>query len=185
MDEFVIAHALGWVVKALMMRDYWICWILSITFELLEYSLQHQLPNFAECWWDHWILDVLVCNWLGLYVGMKLCTFFELQHYSWRGIRQIPSVTGKMKRAVQQFTPYSWTKFEWRATSSFNHFASVVLIVTIFLQAELNAFYLKYLLWIPPSNPINTYRLIFFAIAGAPAIREAYQYLIDPYVFLT
>ena len=26
-----------------------------------------------------WILDVLVCNWLGLYVGMKLCTFFELQ----------------------------------------------------------------------------------------------------------
>jgi len=45
--------------------------ILSIAFELAEYSLQHQLPNFAEvrgisqsfmlflknlmpqCWWDH------------------------------------------------------------------------------------------------------------------------------------
>lgn len=46
--------------------------ILSVAFELAEYSLQHQLPNFAEassrlagyflhlltliilqCWWDH------------------------------------------------------------------------------------------------------------------------------------
>jgi phosphatidylserine synthase 2 len=22
-------------------------------FEVMEYSLQHQLANFAECWWDH------------------------------------------------------------------------------------------------------------------------------------
>jgi phosphatidylserine synthase 2 len=82
--------------------------ILSIAFELAEYSLQHQLPNFAEvcffsyppvmtqlssgfqCWWDHvrtfhispltslsenalftsqWVLDVLICNWLGTYAG--------------------------------------------------------------------------------------------------------------------
>ena len=44
----------------------------------------------------------------------------------------------------------------------------------------MNAFYLKYLLWIPPHNPLNTYRLVFFAITGAPAVREAYQYLVDP-----
>lgn len=27
--------------------------------------LQHMLPNFNECWWDSWVLDVLVCNSLG------------------------------------------------------------------------------------------------------------------------
>jgi len=37
----------------MILRDYWFCWILSVAFELAEYSLQHQLANFAECWWDH------------------------------------------------------------------------------------------------------------------------------------
>ncbi len=27
--------------------------VTSIGFEILEYSLEHQLPNFSECWWDH------------------------------------------------------------------------------------------------------------------------------------
>lgn len=27
--------------------------IISVMFEFLEYSLEHQLPNFSECWWDH------------------------------------------------------------------------------------------------------------------------------------
>jgi len=52
-DIFCLAHALGWFGKAMILRDYWFCWILSVAFELAEYSLQHQLPNFAECWWDH------------------------------------------------------------------------------------------------------------------------------------
>lgn len=52
-DEFVLAHVLGWFGKSLILRDFWLSWILSIMFEVMEYSLQHQLPNFAECWWDH------------------------------------------------------------------------------------------------------------------------------------
>ncbi|KAF0515241.1 Phosphatidylserine synthase 2 [Gigaspora margarita] len=69
LDIFVIYHIVGWYAKAVVLRDYWFCWILSIMFEVMEYSLQHQLNNFAECWWDHWILDVLICNWAGLYLG--------------------------------------------------------------------------------------------------------------------
>jgi hypothetical protein len=46
-DEFVLAHVLGWWGKAIMLRDYWICWVISIAFELLEYSLQHQLYVIA------------------------------------------------------------------------------------------------------------------------------------------
>ncbi|KAJ1882254.1 hypothetical protein LPJ66_011184, partial [Kickxella alabastrina] len=57
-DIFVLAHSLGWFGKALIIRNHTMCWAMSIVFELLEYSLAHQLPNFNECWWDHWILDV-------------------------------------------------------------------------------------------------------------------------------
>lgn len=39
--------------QTLMLRDWWICTVMSITFEILEYTLEHQLPNFSECWWDH------------------------------------------------------------------------------------------------------------------------------------
>ena len=39
--------------------------MLSIGFEFMELTFQHMLPNFNECWWDSWILDVAVCNFIG------------------------------------------------------------------------------------------------------------------------
>ena len=69
-DEFVIAHTLGWWGKALIIRNYPLLWVLSIGFELMELTFQHMLPNFNECWWDSWILDVAVCNFGGLVAGM-------------------------------------------------------------------------------------------------------------------
>lgn len=58
--------------KALILRDYQLLWVLSIGFELMELTFQHMLPNFNECWWDSWILDVAVCNFLGMWAGMKV-----------------------------------------------------------------------------------------------------------------
>ena len=31
----------------------------------------------AECWWDQWLLDVLLANGLGIYIGLKLATYLE------------------------------------------------------------------------------------------------------------
>lgn len=45
---------------------------------------------------------------------------------------------------------------------------------------ELNAFYLKYLLWIPSAHFINTSRITLHAFMGAVAVREAYQFFTDP-----
>ncbi|CAG8482854.1 10053_t:CDS:2, partial [Cetraspora pellucida] len=155
LDIFVIYHIVGWYAKAVVLRDYWFCWILS------------------------WILDVLVCNWIGIYFGMKTCEYFEMKAYSWRGIKQISSLKGKVKRTVQQFTPHDWTKFEWGTTKSFKNYIAVIGLLFAFLQAELNSFYLKYLLWIPPDNPINSYRATLLFMCSIPATREAYQYLTD------
>ncbi|KAI9357777.1 phosphatidyl serine synthase-domain-containing protein [Pilaira anomala] len=179
LDIFVIAHALGWFGKSLILRDYWFCWIISIAFELCEYSLEHQLNNFAECWWDHWILDVLLCNWLGIAVGMKFCQYFSVKQYSWVGFKQIKSLRGKAKRAVQQFTPREWTRFEWKTTSSPKNYFGTVLLLIVFLQCELNCFYLKYLLWVPPEHPLNTYRLSLLFLFALPGTRDVYQYLSD------
>ncbi|GJE91595.1 PSS domain-containing protein [Phanerochaete sordida] len=179
-DIFCLAHALGWFGKALILRDYWFCWILSIAFEFAEYSLQHQLANFAECWWDHWILDVLVCNWLGTYLGMKTCQYFEVKKYQWRGFRQIRGVRGKTRRVISQFSPADWTTFKWEGTADFTHYVAVVLLLAVFLAAELNPFYLKTLLWMEPEHPFVIARLAGVFLCALPAVRELYQYVGDP-----
>jgi phosphatidylserine synthase 2 len=52
-------------LQALIIRDNALLWVLSIGFELMELTFQHMLPNFNECWWDSWVLDVAVCNFVG------------------------------------------------------------------------------------------------------------------------
>ncbi|XP_014673444.1 PREDICTED: phosphatidylserine synthase 2-like [Priapulus caudatus] len=89
-DCFVPSHFIGWYAKTLIMRDYWLCMVISIMFEVLEYTLEHQLPNFSECWWDHWIMDVLVCNGLGIYFGMMTLNYLKIKPYHWRGLWSIP-----------------------------------------------------------------------------------------------
>ncbi|PHJ19019.1 phosphatidyl serine synthase, partial [Cystoisospora suis] len=49
----------------------------------MEISLRHILPNFWECWWDHLILDIFGCNFLGLYLGLCLCRYFQMKEYCW------------------------------------------------------------------------------------------------------
>ncbi|KAL0171181.1 hypothetical protein M9458_031492, partial [Cirrhinus mrigala] len=73
----------------------------------------HLLPNFAECWWDQVILDILLCNGGGIWLGMTVCRFLEMRTYHWASIKDIHSTTGKIKRAVLQFTPASWTYVRW------------------------------------------------------------------------
>uniref|UniRef100_A0A8C6M8S6 Phosphatidylserine synthase n=1 Tax=Nothobranchius furzeri TaxID=105023 RepID=A0A8C6M8S6_NOTFU len=180
MDGFVPAHFLGWYIKTLMIRDWWMCMIISVMFEFLEYSLEHQLPNFSECWWDHWIMDVLVCNGLGIYCGMKTLAWLSMKPYQWQGLWNIPTYKGKIKRIAFQFTPYSWVKFEWRPASSLRRWLAVLGIIFMFLLAELNTFYLKFVLWMPPEHYLVLLRLVFFVNVGGVAMREIYDFMDDP-----
>ena len=52
-DVHFVAHLAGWLVKVMILRDIWACWISSVAFELCELTFRHWLPNFYECWWDH------------------------------------------------------------------------------------------------------------------------------------
>lgn len=49
----------------------------------------HLLPNFAECWWDQVILDILLCNGGGIWLGMTVCRFLEMRTYCWASIKSV------------------------------------------------------------------------------------------------
>jgi phosphatidylserine synthase 2 len=103
-DVFIFAHLFGYFCKTLIFRDWWLTTVISVMFEFLEYSLEHQLPNFSECWWDHWILDVIICNGGGTVLGLLTLRYLSLKTYNWRGIYNVPTYRGKIKRFIAQFT---------------------------------------------------------------------------------
>lgn len=176
MDGFVPAHFFGWFFKTLILRDIWLANMISFGFELLEYTFEHQLPNFSECWWDHWVLDFLLCNGLGIYFGMMCCKHLSIKTYKWCNLFNIRSYKGRIKRVFAQFGPYSWVKFSWKPTENLYRWLYVSFVIMFFLLAELNTFYLKFVMWVPPENPLVLSRLVMFMFWGAVAVREAYDY---------
>jgi hypothetical protein len=92
---------------------------------------------------------------------MKACQYFEVKvrrcveilnklkltraakHYTWRGFRQSRGIGSKTKRVFTQFSPHDFTTFHWHGTASLLHYVTVVMLLAVFLAAELNPFYLK------------------------------------------
>jgi phosphatidylserine synthase 2 len=81
---------------------------------------------------------------------------------------------------MQQFSPHSWSKFEWGTTKTFDRYLAILGIIFLELACEVNAFYLKHLLWIPVHSPLNALRLFYYFFICLPAVREAYAYLTEP-----
>ncbi|CAN7064003.1 unnamed protein product [Brassica oleracea var. botrytis] len=178
-DEFFLAHIFGWWGKAILIRNQPLLWVLSIGFELLELTFRHMLPNFNECWWDSIVLDILICNWFGIWAGMHTVRYFDGKTYEWVGISRQPNIIGKVKRTLGQFTPAHWDKDEWHPLQGPWRFIQVLTLCIIFLTVELNTFFLKFSLWIPPRNPVILYRLILWWLIAIPTIREYNSYLQD------
>jgi len=82
-DVHFVAHFLGWWVKMLIMRDWYVAWICSSVFELLELTFRYWLPNFYECWWDTLILDLFGCNLIGIILGHYTLKWFGVSKISW------------------------------------------------------------------------------------------------------
>eukprot|EP00899_Mesostigma_viride_P005416 jgi/Mesvir1/14876/Mv05486-RA.1 len=179
-DRFFIAHFVGWTLKSLLIRNRALCWVSSVLWEILEYSLIHMLPNFKECWWDSILLDMLLCNGLGIEVGYHLCLYLEVQKYDWTGLRTHRTLVGKARRAMLQLTPASWMKVEWGLTRSWRRFFVAQFLIACLAVKELNAFFLKHILWVPSEHPLNVYRLGLLFVIGLPTLRQLYIYTSDP-----
>uniref|UniRef100_A0A914VZN9 Phosphatidylserine synthase n=1 Tax=Plectus sambesii TaxID=2011161 RepID=A0A914VZN9_9BILA len=180
MDIFAVGHFLGWGMKALIIRHGVICWYISIAWEITEMVFTHLLPNFQECWWDALLLDVLLCNGLGIWMGLFVCKKLEMQNFHWESIKNIKSTKGKFKRAVLQFTPASWTHVNWFDSFALRRFGAVYLFVMVWLVTELNTFFLKHIFAVDTSHPLVFFRIILVAFISAPTIRQYYLYATDP-----
>lgn len=54
-----------------------------------------------------------------------------MKQYSWQGLAEIPTLRGKMKRSIAQFTPKSWTKFEWNSTKNFKSYCTCIFVLAM------------------------------------------------------
>jgi len=179
-DRFVFAHFLGWFAKGLLIRQRELLWFASFMWELLEKSTVYMIPNFAECWWDSWIMDFLICNGLGIELGLACCKYFEKKEYKWSVLVQSGTICDKFKRVIKQFTPSQWTKVEWESNTSIKRFIQVHILLIGLMIIEFNAFLLKLFLWIPTEHWFNIVRMFLFLFVGFPAMRQYYFYVTDP-----
>lgn len=51
-DHYALCHFVGFILKALCMRDLYMLTIWSLLDEVIEISWRGILPHLKECWWD-------------------------------------------------------------------------------------------------------------------------------------
>ena len=181
-DIFVLMHGFGFVVNALLLRNWAMLWTVSIMFEVLEATLQHILPNFQECWWDHLLLDIFGFNLLGMVCGIWLGNRLATGLFDWGGqpYRKLPSRRKKIKRIVWQLFPHKFERYHWSILVDFRRFCGVFMIISFHLINVVNSFFIKHLLVLPTSSPLCYTRLVIIALVGVPACHEAYEFAIAP-----
>lgn len=54
-------------------------------------AVVESLRLYDLCLTFQWIMDVLVCNGLGIYYGMKTLAWLSMKPYQWQGLWNIPT----------------------------------------------------------------------------------------------
>jgi len=153
-DVFVALHLFGWAANQLVLRDAGLSLALAFSFELLEITFEHVQPNFVECWWDRWVLD-MACNTLGVCLGQLLLRLCSARDFDWLG------------RAHAPFP-------QWRALQEPWRLLQVLAFCTCYQLVHLNAFFLKDILWLPTASRINLYHIFIWFFLGLGCCRDYY-----------
>ncbi|KAF4663757.1 hypothetical protein FOL47_005568 [Perkinsus chesapeaki] len=178
------AHVVGYWAKMCLFRDWSMCWMYSFAFELAELGLVWVIPEFQECWWDSLLMDVFGANFLGMCLGRLTLSYLECQTYTWEstGIEGSPKpcrggqgIGRRLKRAVLQFTPYSWSRYDWPRDASHWVLSQVAWLQCYIL--ELNSFFLIHAFALKPSHIFCPVRQLALAFHGAQAVPEWYEYI--------
>lgn len=87
LDKYAAAHLAGWFVKAFVHPCRTSLWTASILFEVVEGLVSRRMPFLVECWWDRILLDVVICNSLGMEAGLLLSKLIASERYKQRSER--------------------------------------------------------------------------------------------------
>ena len=150
-DVHTVAHLVGWFGKMLVLRDFWMAWALSILFEWCEFSLEHILPNFIECWWDHALLDLFGCNFFGMLAGYAIIIIYDMPRFNW-----------VKNEKTNKFVLFDNSRRFWL----------VVLYIAFMLAVDVNNFFLKSVLWIEAESELLKFRVAIWGFCGLAATAE-------------
>lgn len=189
-DMYISAHFFGWVFKMLIIRDWKFCWFLSIFFEFIEFTFEHWLPNFGECWWDHWILDVLICNGGGILAGYYFIQYFDMKRFKWTRTQT------NNKNIIGNFVTFlsnpQIDEHNWHIFSNTKRFYSVLYYIVLVNSIDLSNFFNKFVLWIPSSHYLLAIRIFLWGFLSIIASREYYEYIsnnkfmrLGPFLFVS
>ena len=84
-DHYYIVHLCDWFLACFVIRDPFILHFWQLLDEGVELSLQHIMPHFRECWWDHIFCDILLSNIPAIFFGMWLLRKLGIREYDWLG----------------------------------------------------------------------------------------------------
>ncbi len=167
----------------LIMRDWYVAWICSSVFELLELTFRYWLPNFYECWWDTLILDLFGCNLIGIILGHYTLKWFGVSKISW-----VKSTIPKdqccdpevVLRVIDKLRPQVLERFEWSALQNLSRYIGVATFCCVTLIIDCNNFFYKYLAWIPADHLLVKYRVLLWGFVAIATSKEWYEYVSNP-----
>jgi phosphatidylserine synthase 2 len=176
LDVYIWSHFIGWTIYMVSIRDRSLCWAISLLFETTELTFKHWLPNYEECWWDSLILDVILCNGLGIEVGGLICKYFEFNTFEWM-YREPTKNKGFFTGITKLFKPNVWNKYKWKMFSSVRRYVAVIWFIILSVALQNTNFFLKYLLWIPSSHNLLLTRVLTLGGMGMIATAEYYYFV--------
>ena len=181
LDMYVIAHFMGWTFKVWIFRNSTLAWIMSVAFEIMEFTMEVWLPNFKECWWDHLLLDVFGCNLIGMMIGFYTMKKFRMRKIHWflapSPESESLSYWGKLKHAFTSRDEYIKND-KWHWLSELWTFNAVVWFWFMNLYMDLSYFYNKAMIDMPPPHWLLGVRMWILGFFSIIAANDYYDYVV-------
>mmetsp|Transcript_5285 Transcript_5285/g.10558 ORF Transcript_5285/g.10558 Transcript_5285/m.10558 type:complete len:672 (+) Transcript_5285:181-2196(+) len=191
MAPWFLSHALGWMGKMMIFRDWNVCLYAALFFEFTELTFTYVVPEFEECWWDSVFLDTFGANLLGMWMGTAVNKWIVRYsrnrtkkkgdmaasvgaHLDWGGVQE----RSEIDRLISLSSPLTMSaNFKWKIFSSPLRFLQVAALIGVMLFVEINTFLMMNTMGIPHDSVFNKLRLALMGFLSLPAAAEWYVYV--------
>ena len=75
--------------------------------------------------------------------------------------------------------PAVFEKYQWTGLSCLTNFFGVSVYVACILLIDLNNFFLKSALWVPPEHDILKFRVALLGLCAIPTSKEWYEFTVN------
>lgn len=162
LDRYSASHFFGWILHALLIRDYWTMHFWSILTELVELLFGEVIPPLAECWWDQIICDMLVTNLPGMIIGMLIIKYMGWQQFDWLG-----------RKGQSSFR-------DWTIWKNHKKILAMFLLLLGYSIQFLGCFFVPNAFHTSPTSNFGGLRLFIWFCIGFSSFKELYLYSCEP-----